>query len=47
MNHEHLNYGNFVEYIRHLRNKHTWDLTKDNFNDQSEETKTFIGELLK
>jgi len=25
----------------------TWNLSKDNFNDQSEETKTFIGELLK
>ena len=24
-----------------------WNLSKDNFNDQSEETKTFIGELLK
>ena len=24
-----------------------WDLTKDNFNDQSEETKTFIGVLIK
>ena len=24
-----------------------WNLEKDNFNDQSEETKTFIGELLK
>jgi len=24
-----------------------WNLTKDNFDDQSEETKTFIGELLK
>ena len=24
-----------------------WNLKKDNFNDQSEETKTFIGELLK
>jgi len=24
-----------------------WNLTKDNFNDQSEETKTFIGELIK
>ena len=23
-----------------------WNLSKDNFNDQSEETKTFIGELL-
>ena len=23
-----------------------WDLSKDNFNDQSEETKTFIGKLL-
>ena len=23
-----------------------WNLAKDNFNDQSEETKTFIGELL-
>jgi len=23
-----------------------WNLTKDNFNDQSEETKTFIGGLL-
>jgi len=24
----------------------SWNLSKDNFNDQSEETKTFIGELL-
>ena len=24
-----------------------WNLSEDNFNDQSEETKTFIGELLK
>jgi len=24
----------------------TWNLSKDNFNDQSEETKTFIGELI-
>ena len=24
-----------------------WNLSKDNFNDQSEETKTFIGELLR
>ena len=24
-----------------------WNLSKDNFNDQSDETKTFIGELLK
>ena len=24
-----------------------WNLSKDNFNDQSEETKTFIGGLLK
>ena len=24
-----------------------WNLSKDNFNDQSEETKTFIGELIK
>jgi len=23
-----------------------WNLSKDNFNDQSEETKSFIGELL-
>ena len=23
-----------------------WNLSKDNFNDQSDETKTFIGELL-
>jgi len=23
-----------------------WNLSKDNFNDQSEETKTFIGELI-
>jgi len=26
--------------------KQTWNLSKDNFNDQSEETKSFIGELL-
>jgi len=25
---------------------HYWNLSKDNFRDQSEETKTFIGELL-
>ena len=24
-----------------------WNLSKDNFNDQSEETKAFIGELIK
>ena len=24
-----------------------WNLSKDNFNDQSDETKTFVGELLK
>lgn len=34
----------------HQRGNYThgyWNLSKDNFNDQSEETKTFIGELLK
>ena len=31
---------------RYYHGKAHWNLSKDNFNDQSEETKTFIGGLL-
>ena len=33
-------------YEDRTRTKADWDLEKDNFNDQSEETKAFIGGLL-
>ena len=33
-------------YEDRTRTRADWDLSKDNFNDQSEETKTFIGGLL-
>jgi len=33
-------------YRDRIRTKADWNLSKDNFNDQSEETKTFIGGLL-
>jgi len=31
---------------KHEMTDYYWNLSKDNFNDQSEETKTFIGNLL-
>ena len=40
------NYGQFTRFIRKLKTNKNWDLSKDNFNDQSEDTKTFIGNLL-
>ena len=35
------------ELVGIVYEEYVWDLSKDNFNDQSEETKTFIGGLLK
>ena len=34
------------DFIKQFENCVEWNLSKDNFNDQSEATKSFIGELL-
>jgi len=34
------------DFIKQFENCVEWNLSQDNFNDQSEETKTFIGKLL-
>ena len=34
------------DFIKQFENCIEWNLSKDNFNDQSEETKSFIGGLL-
>ena len=41
------NYGQFTRFIRKLKTNKNWNLEKDNFNDQSDETKSFINNLLK
>jgi len=35
------------DFIKQFENCVEWNLSKDNFNDQSEETKTFISKILK